>query len=55
MASYQSMCLSLFNAVTDALRLWQKAQEYAESLYLDAAGDTAENRERDEAAIEASR
>ena len=47
MPDYQKMYLSLFNAVTDAIELLQKAQQDAEEIYISEGEETEEQGEGD--------
>lgn len=42
MPDYQKMYLGLFNAVTDAIELLQKAQQDAEEIYISEGEETEE-------------
>ena len=50
MADYQSMYRKLFNSITDAVNILQKAQAEAEELFISQRGDniTALEPEREE-------
>lgn len=43
MPDYQKMYLGLFNAVTDAIELLQKAQQQAEETYISEGEEAEEN------------